>query len=272
MGNIRMRFIARSIGCVVCAMLHVLALCGSVVAQPGNGPTHCVPPQPAECIEVHSVSYDYNVIVETWTTEVGTTEYKDGWKINVACNCFYGPCSWQSTCHELEFEYSRQEQVCWGVSASVSVDAQTGLLSSLFAKLNVNVEIGGNFNSCKTYTETRKFSVGVANCFDVAAREVWEVLDVAGYVVEAETVAYYECTADPGYIVTLEARRGERVAQGHADAISLQIVQNAPPRPECGGPDPPDSQFDGMFREACCQPLCGDPLPDPPCCGCYTDP
>ncbi|MCW5775054.1 MAG: hypothetical protein KIS87_01235 [Phycisphaeraceae bacterium] len=270
--NIRMQLFASLIGCVVCAILHALAFSESAVAQPSSGPTRCVPLQPAECLEVHSVSYDYDVIVETWTTQVGQTEYKGGWKINQACNCFYGPCEWRATCTELEFEYSRQEQVCWGVSASVSVDAQTGLLSSLFAKLNVSVNIGGNFNACKTYTETRKFAVGVSHCSNVAVREAWEVLDVAGYVVEAETVAYYECTVHPGYIVVLEAKCGERVAQGHADAISLQIAQNAPHRPECGGPDPPDEQYDGMFREACCQPLCGDPLPDPPCCGCYSDP
>lgn len=141
-------------------------------------------------------------------------------------------------------EWETTEEACWQADGSATVDAKLGLVTRLLAKINANVEVGGQISGCRTTTERESFLVFIANCIDTEYWEEFGVVDVEGTVTEIEGGIRIACSCDGTGSTVHDVFCNPRTSTGNAAKVTFVHFRTTE------------------------SPCCISPPEGPPCCGC----
>lgn len=236
----------------------------------------CVPQIPAPVANYQgweSIGTSVDVLVIDNISPVTYSAWIAGpWKSNTAYDCRVAPCSQINQAPAgLSVSVTRETSHCWSVGGSFSVDVKTSLVTRLILELGVTAEVNGNFQHCENRVDGITGTVPVNQCFHNSGRFRHRNAMVTGkrtYAANQTVWANYPKDypgPDPLYMTT---DCGRRTIGGNADKLNEEVFQIAPPRPECGGQEPPDPQFDLKFMEPCCPNIAGCTDTQTSCCGC----
>jgi len=174
--------------------------------------------------------------------------------------CGLPPCGTINYPGPIVWEQVTRERSCWGVNGSVSASAKAGLLTKLFTDLQIEVEVGGEFNKCVEKEKRITAPFPQFQCYPTHLREVWMRGTHFGNVNEAdEAWRWTRANGEETYTYC-----GLKTAAGDAFDEAGWHLQKAPIA--CSG-DPifPDDIYDGKRALHCCDPACDGP---DVCCGC----
>jgi hypothetical protein len=205
----------------------------------------------------------------------------DPWISSDACDCSWGPCADRFECQNPVRGRTKEMELCWEVSGSVTLEAKVGLKLRLIGELTGSVETGLSLSGCVTMSQSMEFFVPQSQCFRTHAREVWQEATNPGTVREVQArYAWKRYISNPdGSVTEIDCGTtecGVKDGSGSAQLDAGSLIQYAPRTEACGGaalpsPDP----YDGKRAEPCCPTAAGCAAPPPgqnPCCGCYASP
>lgn len=199
------------------------------------------------------------------------TRTASAWHIIPACNCLYLRSDLFRPCADFETTRSFEEEICWTISGSVGITAESGLVAKMLTKLEVEMTATAARQHCTKETVSYTIKQHREQCFNTKIRFVTWRTTVAGREVTS-CVEFFWLNLTTGERDSTFSGEGVIHLSGTAHKSSASGFQIAPKL--CAGyvaavPDP----FDGHTSAPCCDRISGCHIfqtPPNPCCGIWT--